>query len=112
MVRVTTRCWAEPIGDFITGEDGDDLIRGEAGDDVLNFGDEEDGDDVVYGGEGDDDLHAGVGAIELFGRSGNDFLAEGEVDAPLIDLFSGGPGVDTCFAGSEDTIRWCEMTSG
>ena len=97
--------------DFITGEDGDDLMRGSAGDDVLNFGDEEDGDDVVYGGEGDDDLHAGVGADQLFGWNGNDFLAEGEVDAPLIDLFSGGPGVDTCFAGSEDTLRWCEVLS-
>ena len=97
--------------DFITGEDGNDLIRGEAGDDVLNFGDEEDGDDVVVGGEGNDDLHAGVGADQLFGRGGNDFLAEGEVDAPLIDLFSGGTGVDTCFAGTEDMLKQCEVLS-
>jgi Ca2+-binding RTX toxin-like protein len=97
--------------DFITGVDGDDLIRGEAGDDVLNFGDEEDGDDVVHGGDGADDLHAGVGADQLFGEVGNDFLAEGEVDAPLIDLFSGGPGVDTCFAGAEDSLKQCETLS-
>jgi Ca2+-binding RTX toxin-like protein len=97
--------------DFITGVDGDDLMRGEGGDDVLNFGDEENGDDVVYGGEGDDDLHAGVGADQLFGQDGNDFLAEGEVDAPLIDLFSGGPGVDTCFAGAEDSLKQCEVLS-
>jgi Ca2+-binding RTX toxin-like protein len=78
---------------------------------VLNFGDEEDGDDVVYGGDGEDDLHAGVGADQLFGEVGNDFLAEGEVDAPLIDLFSGGPGVDTCFAGAEDSLKQCETLS-
>jgi Ca2+-binding RTX toxin-like protein len=95
--------------DFITGEDGNDLMRGEGGDDVLNFGDEENGDDVVYGGAGDDDLHAGVGADQLFGQAGNDFLAEGEVDAPLVDLFSGGPGVDTCFAGAEDSLKQCEV---
>jgi hypothetical protein len=97
--------------DFITGVDGDDLMRGEAGDDVLNFGDEEDGDDLVYGGDGNDDLHAGVGADRLFGQVGNDFLAEGEVDAPLVDLFSGGPGLDTCFAGAEDSLKQCETLS-
>ena len=101
----------EAGGDFITGEDGDDLMRGGAGDDVLNFGDEENGDDVVYGGAGNDDLHAGVGADRLFGQAGSDFLAEGEVDAPIVDLFSGGSGLDTCFAGTEDTIRQCELNS-
>lgn len=103
--------WGGADRDFITGEDGDDLIRGGGGDDVLNFGDEENGDDVVHGGEGNDDLHAGVGTDQLFGENGNDFLAEGEVDAPLIDLFSGGPGVDTCFAGAEDTLKRCEVLS-
>ncbi len=77
----------------------------------MNFGDEEDGDDVVVGGPGNDDLHAGVGADRLFGNGGDDFLAEGEVDAPLIDLFSGGIGVDTCFAGAEDDVRSCEILS-
>jgi hypothetical protein len=47
----------------------------------------------------------------LFGNAGDDFLAEGEVDAPLIDLFSGGSGVDTCFAGDEDDVHGCEVTS-
>ena len=97
--------------DFITGVDGDDLLRGGPGADSLNFGDEEDGDDVVVGGPGNDDLHAGVGADRLFGNGGDDFLAEGEVDAPVVDLFSGGIGVDTCFAGAEDTLRSCEILS-
>ncbi len=38
-------------------------------------------------------------------------LAEGEVDSPMIDLFSGGLGVDTCLAGAEDDVRGCEVTS-
>jgi Ca2+-binding RTX toxin-like protein len=94
--------------DFITGVEGNDEIRGGAGTDVLNFGDEENGDDVVSGGVGDDDLHAGVGRDRLFGNGGDDMLFEGEVDAPLIDLFSGGPGVDTCTAGAEDLVLGCE----
>lgn len=94
--------------DFITGVDGNDEIRGGVGKDVLNFGDEEDGDDFVVGGGGDDDLHAGVGADRLFGNDGNDLLQEGEVDAPTIDLFSGGAGIDTCNAGAEDQVRSCE----
>ena len=97
--------------DFVTGVDGNDLILGGRGADTLNFGDEEDGDDEVSGGKGDDDLHAGVGADRLFGNSGDDTLAEGEVDAPLVDLFTGGLGTDTCFAGAEDTVRSCEVTS-
>jgi Ca2+-binding RTX toxin-like protein len=97
--------------DFITGVDGDDLILGGQGADTLNFGDEENGDDQVFGGRGDDDLHAGVGIDRLFGNRGDDFLAEGEVDAPLVDLFSGGTGADTCFAGVEDELRGCETTS-
>ena len=94
--------------DFITGVDGDDQIRGGVGNDVLNFGDEEDGDDVVSGGGGDDDLHAGVGLDRLLGNDGNDTLREGEVDAPMVDLFSGGAGVDSCSPGAEDQVRGCE----
>ena len=94
--------------DFITGVDGNDEIRGGDGNDVLNFGDEEDGDDMVSGGGGDDDLHAGVGRDRLFGNEGDDTLREGEVDAPMIDLFSGGAGVDSCSAGAEDRVRGCE----
>ncbi len=95
--------------DFITGVDGNDEIRGGIGDDVLNFGDEEDGNDLVVGGAGDDDLHAGVGRDRLFGNTGDDSLREGEVDAPIVDLFSGGNGVDTCSAGEEDVVRGCEL---
>lgn len=72
---------------------------GGVGNDVLNFDDEEDGDDVVSGGSGDDDLHAGVGLDRLFGNHGRDTLREGEVDAPMIDLFAGGAGIDSCSPG-------------
>jgi Ca2+-binding RTX toxin-like protein len=95
--------------DFITGVDGNDELRGGVGDDVLNFGDEEDGDDVVIGGPGDDDLHAGVGADRLFGNAGDDSLREGEVDAPIVDRFSGGPDTDTCAPGPEDVVVGCEL---
>ncbi len=94
--------------DFITGVDGNDRIWGGVGNDVLNFGDEENGDDLVSGGGGDDDLHAGVGLDRLFGNDGNDTLQEGEVDAPMVDLFSGGAGIDTCSPGAEDVVRGCE----
>jgi hypothetical protein len=94
--------------DFITGVEGNDEIRGGDGRDVLNFGDEENGNDFVAGGDGDDDLHAGVGRDRLFGNDGDDTLSEGEVDAPLVDLFSGGQGADTCNAGAEDVVRGCE----
>ena len=62
----------------------------------------------MFGGDGADDLHAGVGRDRLFGGDGDDELREGEVDAPMIDLFSGGAGVDTCAAGAEDRVRGCE----
>jgi hypothetical protein len=42
------------------------------------------------------------------GPVGADTLSEGEVDAPLVDLFSGGPSVDTCTAGAEDPVLGCE----
>jgi large repetitive protein len=87
------------------------VILGGPGVDTLNFGDAEDGDDEVSGGAGDDNLHAGVGRDRLFGNSGDDTLQEGEVDSPLVDLFSGGSGTDTCFAGAEDAVRSCEVTS-
>jgi Ca2+-binding RTX toxin-like protein len=96
--------------DFITGVGGNDLILGGAGADSLNFGDEEDGDDEVIGGGGDDNLRAGLGADRLFGSRGDDFLGEGEVDAPIIDLFAGGPGIDSCSPGAEDDVQGCEAT--
>ena len=95
--------------DFITGEDGNDRLFGRLGDDTLNFGDSENGNDLVVGGWGADDLHAGVGADWLFGGPGADRLAEGEVDAPIVDLFAGGLGLDTCGPGAEDVVFSCEL---
>ncbi len=65
---------------------------------------------MVFGGPGDDDLHAGVGRDRLFGSTGDDELREGEVDAPVVDLFSGGPGLDVCAAGAEDRVSGCELS--
>ena len=95
--------------DFITGEDGDDLLLGGPGADSLNIGDEEDGDDEVLGGPGDDIMAAGDGEDKLFGNAGDDYLTGGEVDSPLVDLFAGGRGTDTCFADEEDEVRSCEV---
>jgi hypothetical protein len=44
----------------------------------------------------------------LLAGSGDDRLAEGEVDAPIVDVFEGGRGADTCGAGSEDLVSSCE----
>ncbi len=75
----------------------------------MNIGDEEDGDDEVFGGSGDDIMGAGDGEDKMFGESGDDFLSGGVVDSPLVDLFSGGRGTDTCIAEAEDKVRSCEI---
>jgi hypothetical protein len=45
----------------------------------------------------------------LLAGAGNDRLAEGEVDAPIVDVFAGGPGTDTCGVGLEDAVTGCEV---
>jgi Ca2+-binding RTX toxin-like protein len=75
----------------------------------MNIGDEEDGDDEVFGGPGDDTMAAGVGEDKMFGETGDDRLFAGEEDSPLVDLFSGGRGTDTCIAEAEDKVRSCEI---
>ena len=96
--------------DRVSGADGDDLIKGGTGADFLNTGDdEENGDDEVFGGPGDDVLAAGVGEDKMFGESGDDRLFAGKADSPLVDLFSGGRGTDTCDPGEEDKLRSCEI---
>ena len=97
--------------DFIFGEDGDDLILGGPGPDFLAISEEEKGDDEVFGGPGNDTIAAGAGEDRMFGESGDDHLTEGEADSPLVDLFSGGRGTDTCDPGEEDKLRSCEVRS-
>ena len=60
--------------------------RGVAGLTLAMFGtrDCDAGVDRMSGGRGADFI-TGVD----FGKSGNDFLAEGEIDSPLVDLFCG-----------------------
>ena len=96
--------------DWISGQDGDDLIQGGPGGDFLNIiGEDESGDDEVFGGPGDDVLAAGVGEDKMFGESGDDQLWQYKADSPLVDLFSGGRGTDTCDPGEEDKRRICEL---
>lgn len=56
-----------------------------------------------------DSLAAGVGADRLFGGPGDDRLTEGEVDAPIVDVFAAGDGTDTCAPGAEDVVLSCEL---
>jgi Ca2+-binding RTX toxin-like protein len=96
--------------DWINSEYGDDLILGGPGADFLNIiGEHENGDDEVFGGPGDDVLAAGVGEDKMFGESGDDQLFAAQEDSPLVDLFSGGRGTDTCDPGEEDKLRSCEL---
>ena len=98
--------------DWIRGQDGDDLIQGGPGADTLNVDYEENGDDEVFGGPGDDIMSAGHGEDKVFGESGDDRLFagfKGKEDSPLVDLFSGGRGTDTCEPHEEDKLRSCEV---
>ncbi|MGR3249812.1 MAG: calcium-binding protein [Paracoccus sp. (in: a-proteobacteria)] len=92
---------AVPVGQEITGGDGDDNLAGLLGDDTLVGGAGNDwlqgdaaygegGDDILYGGFGDDLLAGQGGADLLFGDDGDDTLMGGEGD----DTLYGGAGDD------------------
>lgn len=69
------------MGDWITGNGGDDTIDGRGGDDILagNAGNDAikggAGVDVLFGGSGNDVLDGGAGADMLFGGDGGDDTA-------------------------------------
>ena len=111
-----------PVGETITGTNGDDTLIGTAGGDTISALAGEDsvfgqaGDDLILGGDGfdnlyggedndtieggnhDDSLSGGDGDDQLLGQAGNDFLL-GENDD---DQLSGGAGGDFLLGGDGD----------
>jgi hypothetical protein len=96
--------------DVITGTPGDDVIHGLGGRDVIDGRGGNDvicggaGRDKIRGGGGRDHIDGGGGIDKLYGQRGNDVLHAGPLNGGRItdvpDLLKGGPGRDTCSAGS------------
>lgn len=93
--------------------DGDDRLRIDSLDLPWSTSvNGEDGDDILIGGDGEveDLLGGGAGNDRLYGRGGDDVLADGEYSSPIgfyasEDLFVGGPGFDRVYPGAgSDTI--------
>ena len=106
---------ADPLGESLTGGNGDDRLVGAAGRDTLTGGEGADrlhgrgnhdllaggaghdwlsggdGDDTIFGGTGDDTLFAGDGADWLSGGAGNDRLQSGAGSGGQLE---GGSGAD------------------
>ena len=76
-----------PLGDSISGGDGNDTIHGGAGDDYLSG---DGGSDVIYGGAGSDRLLGGPGDDRLEGGDGDDVLDDSDGTNELF----GGAGND------------------
>jgi len=102
--RLTPRAGAGDAGDFIRGEDGDDLIygglffddlHGNMGQDTVVGGH---GDDWVVGGQGQDLLDGGPGADIVYGNLGFDWLDGGDG----ADLMRGGQADDTLLGQAGD----------
>jgi len=94
-----------PDNDLIKAGDGDDELHGGFGDDVLKG---EKGDDFLFGDHGDDILIGGDGSDFLDGSFGNDDLSGGSSPDGDPDFLDGGPGIDICRVGPEDTFENCE----
>ncbi|MGH6806066.1 MAG: peroxidase family protein, partial [Ensifer adhaerens] len=87
-------------GDDILTDSGDtgDFIKGEEGNDVIA---NSNGIDILMGGDGKDVVFVGVDDTEVFGGAGDDFIAGGEG----VDLLMGNEGDDWLEgAGGFDTI--------
>lgn len=86
-----------PIGEEVTGGEGDDVLVGGDEDDLIDGGG---GDDLIQGGGGDDTLDGGTGDDTLEGGAGEDLLDGGADDDTLL----GGDGADTLEGGSGDDL--------
>ena len=75
-------------GDWVLGEDGNDLLFGGDGNDTLD------------GGNGNDTLYGGAGRGFLLGGAGNDLIYAG-LEVGRID---GGTGDDTLYGSDDDDI--------
>lgn len=101
------------FGDYLMGDDGNDLLRGLAGDDSLFGGN---GADRIEGGRDDDTLSGEAGRDSLFGGSGDDSLSGGSgadsMDGSTgIDMLQGGAGADHLRGGrGEDHFIYSFVT--
>jgi Ca2+-binding RTX toxin-like protein len=106
--------------DKLCGDEGADTASGQAGNDVLRGGPGNDhafsgneGNDWVFGDSGNDILGAHPGKDGIYGGADNDTLygdtwPSNDTDPTDEDYLDGGPGVDTCYPGLEDTVKNCE----
>jgi Ca2+-binding RTX toxin-like protein len=95
-----------PIGEEVTGGDGDEVLVGGDDDDLIDGGG---GDDLIQGGGGDDTLAGGSGDDTVEGGAGDDALAGGSGDDALDggagqDLLDGGTGDDLLDGGAGDDV--------
>lgn len=100
-----------PEGDYLYGEDGDDMLIGGMGDDFLDGGA---GKDTLEGGEGDDILIAGTGVGDILrGGPGDDWITGSDEGSDTFalpigttgDVIDGGPGNDRIWGlGGADFI--------
>lgn len=104
-----------PLGDVLSGLDGNDVLKGKGGADRLDGGLDDDvlignagndtligaaGDDFIVGGEDADRLIGGKGRDTLNGGSGNDRIEGGRSSDDLTD----GNGRDVVFGGSQADV--------
>ena len=72
------------IGDYLSGEGGNDIIYGGNGCDYISGGDDDDelhgddGNDSIYGGNGEDEIYGDNGDDVIFGEEDKDWLYGGE----------------------------------
>jgi Ca2+-binding RTX toxin-like protein len=102
-------CGDDGADSGLYGQEGNDIVRGGAGNDHSVSGNE--GDDLIFGDAGNDVLGAHPGKDSVYGGADNDTLygdTWGVDGAPDKDYLDGGPGVDTCYPGWEDTVKNCE----
>ncbi|GEM_PF-1744289 len=84
------------IGDYLSGEGGNDIIYGGNGCDYISGGDDDDelhgddGNDSIYGGNGEDEIYGDNGDDVIFGEEDKDWLYGGEGN----DYIDGGNGDD------------------
>ena len=86
-------------GDFIEGQDGDDIVFGQVGEDDIQG---DDGEDVMLGGGAADTIRGGKNDDWIAGQSGEDqlFGDEGE------DEIDGGADADTLHGGEDGDLLY------
>lgn len=103
------------IGDYLSGDEGNDTIYGGAGNDYIFGGDDEDelhgdeGNDYIEGGKDKDVIHGGEGDDIIYGGTRDTESEEGFSDNSVAsgnDEIYGDEGNDVIFGGDgDDTIE-------